>query len=105
MLIKDRNDNSFPQIHLHITNTFFEDVTGKHFYNLAYRPYFLHTDLPTLQTSVFFHNNSAIIDLLRMLSEAVCYEKTNNATVKFVIFECVLLNVFYNYQLSNYIKE
>ena len=27
--------NSFPQIHLHNTNAFFEDLTGKDFYNLA----------------------------------------------------------------------
>ena len=30
-LIKDGNDNSFPQIHLHKTNAFFEAL-----YNLAY---------------------------------------------------------------------
>ena len=30
---KDGNNNSFPQIHLHNTNAFFEDLTGKHFYN------------------------------------------------------------------------
>ena len=30
-LIKDGNDNSFLQIHLHNTNAFFEDLTRKHF--------------------------------------------------------------------------
>ena len=47
-LIKRGNDNLFPQIHLHNINAFFEDLTGKHFYNLAYKLHFLHTDLPTL---------------------------------------------------------
>ena len=35
---------------------------------------------------VFFHNNSAIIDLSVMLSYAVCFKKINNAVVKFVVF-------------------
>ena len=38
------------------------------------------------QTSMFFHNNSAIIDLSKMLSYAVCYKKIDNAMVKFVVF-------------------
>ena len=29
-LIKDGNNNLFPQIHLHNTNAFFEDLTVKH---------------------------------------------------------------------------
>ena len=45
---RNGNNNLFPQIHLHNTNAFFEDLTGKHFYNLAYKLHFLHTDLPTL---------------------------------------------------------
>ena len=53
-LIKDSIDNLFPQIHLHNTNAFFEDLTGKHFYNLAYKLHFLHTDLPTLQKRACF---------------------------------------------------
>ena len=40
-LIKYGNDNSFPQIDLHNKNAFFEDLTGKHFYNLAYTFYIL----------------------------------------------------------------
>ena len=36
--------------------------------------------------SMFFHNTSAIIDLSRMLSYAVCYKKINNTMVKFVVF-------------------
>ena len=48
LLIKDGNDNLFPQIHLHNTNAFFEDLTRKHFYDLAYKLHFLHTDLPML---------------------------------------------------------
>ena len=75
----------FPRL-IYITQMlFFEDLTGKHLYNLAYELHFLHTDLPTLHKRAFFHNNSAIIDLSRMLSYAVCYKK-NNATVKFVVF-------------------
>ena len=30
-LIKNGNDNSFAQIHLHNTNAFFEDLTSKYF--------------------------------------------------------------------------
>ena len=52
-LIKDSNDNLFPQIHLHNTNAFSEDLTGKHFCNLAYILQFLHTDLPMLHKCVF----------------------------------------------------
>ena len=87
-LIKDGNDNSFPQIHLLNTNTtfFFEDLTGKHFYNLAYKLHFLHTDLPTLHRRACFHNTFSIIDLSEMLPYAVCYKKINNATVEFVVF-------------------
>ena len=47
-LIKGSNDNLFPQIQLHKVNAFFEDLTGKHFYNSPYKLHFLHTDLPTL---------------------------------------------------------
>ena len=35
---------------------------------------------------MFFRNNSAIIDLPRMLSYAVHYKKINNAIVEFVVF-------------------
>ena len=47
-LIKDSDDNLFSQIHLHNTNAFLEDLTGKNFYNFAYKFHFLHTDLQTL---------------------------------------------------------
>ena len=53
-LIKDGNDNLFPQIHLRNTNAFFEDLTGKYFYNLAYKLHFLHTNLPTLHKRACF---------------------------------------------------
>ena len=53
-LIKDGNDNSFPQIHLHNASAFFEDLTGKYFSNLAYKLHFLHTDLPTLHKRACF---------------------------------------------------
>ena len=46
-LIKDGNNKSFPQIQLHNINAFSEDLTGKDFYNSAYKLHFLHTDLPT----------------------------------------------------------
>ena len=83
-LIKVGNDNSFPQIHLHNTGAFLEDLIGKHFYNLAYKLHFLQPDLPTLQKRA--SHNSAIIHLSRMLSYAVCYKKTNNTTVGFLVF-------------------
>ena len=53
-LIKDGNNNLFPQIHLHNTNAFFEDLTGKYFYNLPCKLHFLHIDLPTLHKSSCF---------------------------------------------------
>ena len=59
-LIKDGSDNLFPEIHLHKTNAFFEDLTGKH--NSAYKLHFLHTDLPTLHKQVCF--STAIPPLL-----------------------------------------
>ena len=86
-LIKDGNSNLVPQIHLHNTNAFFEDLTGKYFYNLAYKLLFLHTDLPMLHKQACFSTTIfAIIDLSRILSFAVCYKKINNAMVKFVVF-------------------
>ena len=39
-LIKGGNNNLFPRIHLHNTNAFLEDLTGKHFYSLAYKLHF-----------------------------------------------------------------
>ena len=54
LLIKDSNDNLFPQIHLHNTNAFSEDLIGKHFYNLVYKLRFLHTYLPTLHKRACF---------------------------------------------------
>ena len=45
-LIKDGDNNSFPQIHLQKTNAFFKDLTGKHFYSVAYELHFLHNDPP-----------------------------------------------------------
>ena len=53
LLIKDNNDNSFLQIYLHNKNAFFEDLSGKHFWNVAYKLHFFHTDLPTLPTLIF----------------------------------------------------
>ena len=40
----------------------FEDLTGKHCYNLAYKLHFLHTDLPTLHRQVCF--STTILPLL-----------------------------------------
>ena len=71
---------------MHNANVFFENLTGKHFHDWAYKLHFLQTDLPMLHERAFFHKNSAIIDLSRMLSYTVCYKKINNATVKFVVF-------------------
>ena len=65
----------FPQIHLHNTNAFFEDLSGKDFYNLAYKLHFLHTDLPMLHKWVCF--STTIPPLL-------IYQ--NTAMVKFVPF-------------------
>ena len=53
-LIKASNDNLFPQVHLRNTNAFFEDLTGKYFYNLAYKLHFLHANLPTLHKRACF---------------------------------------------------
>ena len=86
-LIKDGNDNSFPHIHIHNTNAFFfEDLTGKHFYNLVCKLYFLHTDLPTLHKRACFPQQSAIIDLSRMFSYASYIKKL---TTQLFSTECV----------------
>ena len=47
-LVKAGSDNLFPQIHLRNANAFLEDLTGKYFYNLAYKLQFLHFDFQTL---------------------------------------------------------
>ena len=63
-LIKDSNNNSFPQIHLHNTNAFYLDLTGKHFHYLYYKLHtdFLHTDLPKLHKWACF--STTILPLL-----------------------------------------
>ena len=63
-------DNSFPQIHLYNTNVFFEGVTGKHFYNLAYKLHFLLTDYPTLHKRAGF---------------STTIQQIKSATVKFAL--------------------
>ena len=75
----------FPKF-IYIIQMLFEDLTGKHFYNLFYKLHFLHTDLPTLHKRACFTNTSTIIDLSRMVCYALCYKKINNATVKFAVF-------------------
>ena len=85
-LIKDSNNNLFPQIHLHNANTFFEDLIGKYFYNLAYKLHFLHTIFQCCTNKhVFlqeFHHYQFIQNaLLRNV-----LQKINNITVKFVVF-------------------
>ena len=74
-LIKDGIDNLFPQIHLHNTNAFFEDLTGKHFYNLAYKLHFLHTDLPTLQKRACFSTTTPPILIYLECSPTQCVIK------------------------------
>ena len=54
LLMKEDNDNSFPLIHLHNKEHKCTNLTGKHFYNLAYKLHFLHTDLPMLHKQVCF---------------------------------------------------
>ena len=83
MLIKDSNNNLFPQIHLHNTNAFFEDLTGKH--NLAYKLQFLHTNLPTLHKQAYFSATVPPLSIHLECSPTQCIIKIN-ATVKFVAF-------------------
>ena len=85
MLIKDSNNNLFPQIHLHNTNAFFEDLTGKHFYNLAYKLQFLHTNLPTLHKQAYFSATVPPLSIHLECSPTQCIIKIN-ATVTFVAF-------------------
>ena len=85
MLIKDSHNNLFPQIHLHNANAFFEDLTGKHFYNLAYKLHFLDTDLPTLHKEAYFSTTVPPLSIHLECSPTQCIRKIN-ATVKFVAF-------------------
>ena len=94
-LLKDGNNNSFPQIQLHNTNAFFEDLTGKH---LAYTLPFLHTNLPMLHKQACFSTTSAPLSIYLEWSPIQCAIKNKQGNV----FQ---LNVLYNYQLSNYTKE
>ena len=98
LLIKDGNNNLFPQIQLHNTNTFFEDLTGKHFYNLTYKLHFLHTDLLTLHKRVCFSTSIPPLSIYLECSPTQCAKKNKQRNV----FQ---LNMFYNYQLSNYTKK
>ena len=71
-LIKDGHDNSFPQIHLHNTNGFFEDLTGKYFYN---KLHFLHTNLPTLHKRACFSTAIPPLSIYLECSPAQCVIK------------------------------
>ena len=83
-LLKDGNDNSFPQIHLHHTNIFLEDLTGRHFCNLAYKLHFLHIDLPMLHKRACFSTTLPPLVIYLECSPTQCVIK--NATVKLVVF-------------------
>ena len=72
LLITDGSNNLFPQIHLHNTNTFFEDLTGKHFYNLAYKLHFLHVDLPTLYKRACFSTTIPPLSIYLECSPTQC---------------------------------
>ena len=76
---RDGSNNLFPQIHLHNTNAFFEDLMVNTFTiwlkNFTFYILIFQNAAQT-QTSVFFHNNSATINLSRMLSYAVYYKET-----------------------------
>ena len=76
-LIKDGNDNSFPQIHLHNTDATFEDLTSKHFYNLAYKLRFLHTDLPTLHKRACFSTTIPPLSIYLECSPTQCVKQRN----------------------------
>ena len=98
LLIKDGNDNLLPQIHLHNINAFFEDLTGKHFYNSAYELHFYMLIFKMLHKQACF--SATILTLFIYLegSPPQCIIKNKQGNV----FQ---LNVFYDYQLSNYTKE
>ena len=75
----------------------FEDLTGKHFYSFAYKLHFLHTDLPTQHKQVCFSTSIPLLSIYLECSPTQCVvKKWCN------VFQ---LNMFYNYQLSNYTKE
>ena len=66
---------------------FFEDLTGKYFYNLTYKLYFLHTDLPTLYKRACFSTTIPPLSICLECSPTQCViKKINNTTAKFVVF-------------------
>ena len=86
-LMKDGNDDLFPQIHLHNRSSFFEDLTSKHFHDMAYKLHSLHTDLPTLHKQACFSTTIPPLSIYLECSPTQCViKKVNNVAVKFVIF-------------------
>ena len=83
-LIKAGSDNLFPQIHLCNANAFLEDLTGKYFYNLAYKLQFLHFDFQTLHKWACF--STTVLPFWIYVECCPMQYIIKNATVKFVIF-------------------
>ena len=81
LLIKDGNVNSFPQIHLHNTNAFLEDLTGKYCYNLAYKLHFLRTDLPTLHKRACFSTTVPPLSIYIECCPTQCVIKKPNGKI------------------------
>ena len=84
LLIKAGNNKLFPQIHLHNENAFLEDLTGKYFYNLAYKLQFLHSGFQMLHKWACF--STAVPPFWIYLECCPMQYIIKNATVKFVVF-------------------
>ena len=84
-LIKDSDDNLFSQIHLHNTNAFLEDLTGKNFYNLAYKFHFYILIFKHCTNKQYLHKSSCNMMWRQfqcvfygfniLLCEKICYKK------------------------------
>ena len=88
-IIKDSNNKSFHQIQLQNTNGFFANLTGKHFYNLAYKLHFLHTDLPTLHKRACFSTTIPLLSIYLECSPTQCVIKNNAMFFNWMCFTTI----------------
>ena len=66
---------------------FFKDLTNRHFYNLAYKLHFLHTDLPMLQKQACSPKTNPPLSIYLECSPTQCViKKINNAALKFLVY-------------------
>ena len=81
------NNHFVTALFLLFLSFFFKDLTNRHFYNLAYKLHFLHTDLPMLQKQACSPKTNPPLSIYLECSPMQCViKKINNAALKFLVY-------------------